>query len=173
MYNQIPGRSNPIRMMSESEVRLHGPTPEQIAAIDAPRLRGRFVHRFKGKAKRQHPLLPIRNTHQVERQKQIDALIAVSDKMLHLHPGQGKVASILRGEYSREPVPEITDEMRAANIHMTEAEMSMGGSVVRDQLMGGHAHQVPSGEPTLGRAEKYLIETMAGAGIKVSFGPKE
>lgn len=147
MYNQIPGRSNPIRMMSESEVRLHGPTPEQIAAINAPRLRGRFVHRFKGKAKRQHPLLPIRNTHQVERQKQIDALIAVSDKMLHLRPGQGKVASILKTkrfaprEKSTSPRGRTLDLVQRS-LAVAGVKMTMGGSAERDQLMGGHAHQV-------------------------------
>ncbi len=147
MYNPNPGRDNPIRMMSESEVRLHGPTPEQIAAINAPRLRGRFVHRFKGKAKRQHPLLPTRNTYQVERQKQIDALIAVSDKMLHLHPGQGKVASILKTKrFAPREKPtsprERTLDLVQRSLSVAGVKMTMGGSVERGQLMGGHAHQV-------------------------------
>lgn len=74
-------RSGPIRARGESELRLLGPTREQIAALDRPRLRGRFVHRHKGKALRQHALLPIRRTYWIERKALINELLEMSGEM--------------------------------------------------------------------------------------------
>lgn len=77
---QRPARLNPIRVFGETEVRLLGPTRDQIAAVNRPRLRGRFVHRHKGKSLRRHPLLPIRHTVEVARTIRAEKVMRAIDR---------------------------------------------------------------------------------------------
>lgn len=61
-----PRRPQPVRIFGETESRLLLPRAEQIAQWNRQRLRGRFVHRHKGKAMRQHALRAIRLTYEAE-----------------------------------------------------------------------------------------------------------
>lgn len=161
MTENIQPRSNPVRAAGESESRLNynllRPSAKSIRKRDSLVLRGKYVHRRKGKALRQHALRPAGMTFVAEQKHFLNQIMAIYEKI----PFDNQGGTLTQEEYLNrqklllayhmelEPLSKygvIRAKRRADISRRVRSQMPpslFGMSVARMQIAGGHVTQVP------------------------------